>query len=217
MKQKVLVCWIALCLLVACPLGVSATASAETVQTQAAGETVAEAEVHASASQTPVSDRVVQFVGDHLSELFCMLAFVGSVLLAAVYKKGLLPLLRTGLSKVAGSLGEGIDSIQRTADALASRTDSSVGGLVERVEPMLDAARRAADHAQTLAIRLEALEAELSSAIEERQAAAVLLRGQLEMLYEFCMAVNLPQYQKDRLGQTYVRLIGAAEGEGDHA
>lgn len=215
MKNKVLGILLALGLLVACPFG----ASAETVEGEGAvaEQTVAEAVTEDRAAEAPVSDRVVQFFGDHLSEVLCALAFLGSVLLAAIYKKGLLPLLRTGLSKVAGSLGEGIDSLKDSADRLASRTDGSVTALVEKVEPMLEAARRAADHAQALAVRLEALETELALSKGEREASALLLRGQLEMFYEFFMAVNLPQYQKDKLGQTYVRLTKALEGEGGDA
>ena len=49
----------------------------------------------------------------------------------------------------------------------------------------------------------------------DRKDIKAVLSAQMDLFYQFFMAVNLPQYQKDQLGESYTRLKALTEASHD--
>lgn len=133
-------------------------------------------------------------------------AALGSIIIALSYKKGLLPLLRKGLGQLSNVLKGGLDKANASVEELKASNDTQMKALAEAVTPMLEKAAVAMEQAAAAQEKISALE---KSAVEEQNARKVLstvLSAQMEMFYQFFMAVNMPQYQKDKLGETYLQM-----------
>ena len=131
-------------------------------------------------------------VKEYATEIFCALSFVGSVLLAYAYKKGLLPIIKTGI----GAISATVSSIKESAEIAESKADDLSHGLSERLagaETCLGEIEGAMD---TLATRLDALQSDS----DDRRKIKIILAAQIDMLYSIFMTSSLPQYQKDEVG-----------------
>ncbi len=126
------------------------------------------------------------------AEILCALSFVGSLILAYAYKKGLLPIIKRGI----GAISATVSSIRETAERGESKTDELTRALCERLtstQISLDGIENAVD---TLGKRLDSLESDS----DEKKKMRVILSAQIDMLYSIFMTSSLPQYQKDEVG-----------------
>lgn len=131
-------------------------------------------------------------VKEYATEIFCALSFIGSILLAYAYKKGLLPIIKRGI----GAISTTVSTIKETAERGESKTDELSKKLSDRLagaEKCLGDIENAID---TLGTRLDGLQSDS----DERKQIKVILAAQIDMLYSIFMTSALPQYQKDEVG-----------------
>lgn len=158
-----------------------------------------------------VFEKIYADVSEYATEILCAMTFVGSLVLAFAYKKGLLPIVRGSLvsignavTKVKESVGEGTEKGAKLGESIEKgleNTKNVLDGLVEKISE-LD----------------KALEERLSNESERARESEVLrlvLLSQIDMLRDIFMSAALPQYQKDAVGERIAKMKGALEENGE--
>ncbi len=138
-------------------------------------------------------DALYRFFEEHIGEVFSVLAFIGSLIIMLVYKRGFLPLVERGIGTLCGKVGELKDA--------ASSVDGSANALSERAARAIECSEGALVKINEA---LAAVEERLEGAEESRSLAEsfrTVLSMQTDMLYEIFMAASLPQYLKDKVGE----------------
>lgn len=151
---------------------------------------------------------VYELVLAHVSEIFSLAAFCGSIILAVIYKSGLMPLMRDGLSglkNAAVKIKEATDSAElhnkESIDSIAARIDAleetftDMGKAFDRLADALSGYRSLGEHNKRI---------------------DTILEGELDMLYDIFMTSALPEYEKARVGERMTRLrevLNSDEGE----
>ena len=141
------------------------------------------------------ADTVYDFFSAHSAEAFSALSFLGAVILAIFYKKGLLPSLNKAIKSLGDSLKAGIDS----AKEMSTNTESNLGKFMESIQPTIAKLEGIPELVDKVVEENKKLEVELAKAENEREVLVQALKSESEMFYELFMASNLPQYQKDNV------------------
>lgn len=186
-------------LVIVLALGLSVTASAETLT---------EAE---EITEATVFDKLYTEVSEYAGEILCALAFIGSVVLAFAYKKGLMPIVKSSLVTIGNAMSKMKDSVNKNAERGEEMNREIASGLDGAVKVI-----------QTLGERIDALEKSLTERLadkdetaREREALSIIMTSQIDMLYEIFMSASLPQYQKDAIGEKIAKMKGALAKNGD--
>ena len=152
-------------------------------------------------------DEITAYAG----EILCALTFIGSLVLAVAYKKGLLPLIKGSLVSISNAVGK----IKETT----SESIENGSRMGEAIEKGLDGAREAL---AALSERVDELDLMLKDRLEseddlvkEREEMRLILNSQIEMLYDIFMTSALPQYQKDAIGEKISKMKGALSENAD--
>ncbi len=151
-------------------------------------------------------------ISSYASEILCTLTFIGSLVLAIAYKKGLLPLLERSLVTIGNAVGkikesakEGLDKGEALGVSIEKKlglTENMLSDIATRVEIM----RHALD---------ESLENKVQADLDKKQM-LIVMRAQIDMLYDVFMCSAIPQYQKDAIGEKIAAMKGAlAENDGE--
>ena len=173
-------------------------------------------EKEGGSSENPTfSDRIVRFFGDNCAEMLSALTLVSSLAIALLFKKGLLPALSSALKGLAGGLSQGVDEMGKMGEKLSQNTDTAMNRFTAAVTPTLAAMEQIAARADAMAQHTEDLEKALSQADGSRARMETVLRTQSELFYRFFMSANLPQYQKDALGDAYEKMNRLLTDSGD--
>lgn len=173
-------------------------------------------EKEGGSSENPTfSDRIVRFFGDNCAEMLSALTLVSSLAIALLFKKGLLPALSSALKGLAGGLSQGVDEMGKMGEKLSQNTDTAMNRFTAAVTPTLAAMEQIAARADAMAQHTEDLEKALSQADGSRARMETVLRAQSELFYRFFMSTNLPQYQKDALGDAYEKMNRLLTDSGD--
>lgn len=178
MKKKLIFMLLMLSLLLLLPL----SASAEEVVTEAAE------------SET-LSGSVAAFIEENTDELLGVLTFVSSLLVAFLYKTGLLPLLRNGISALSDTAGK----TGKLAETFTEEASEALRSLKESVAPATEAIKKTEDYLKTVKDALA--DAKLTQE-ETRE----ILAAETTLFYELLCSVNLPEEQKDSMRKSYYRL-----------
>lgn len=142
------------------------------------------------------------FLTENADTLLGLLTLVGSLLVAFLYKTGLLPMLRAGLRAIGDTLGKSRELTERfTEDAGAH-----IKSIEEHTRPVLAAVERSEAIIRALEERLGAMERALSESERDRKETAAILRTETELFYELLHSVNLPEAQKEAMTESYYRL-----------
>ena len=186
-------------LVIVLALGLSVTASAETLT---------EAE---EITEATVFDKLYTEVSEYAGEILCALAFIGSVVLAFAYKKGLMPIVKSSLVTIGNAMSKMKDSVNKNAERGEEMNREIASGLDGAVKVI-----------ETLGERIDALEKSLTERLadkdetaREREALSMIMTSQIDMLYEIFMSASLPQYQKDAIGEKIAKMKGALAKNGD--
>ena len=129
---------------------------------------------------------------ENADKIFSALAFVGTLILAFAYKKGLLP-----------TVSRAISGISAIAKAAKEETDRSIAEGDVRLAEVSAGLERTVD---VLAVteagvsRIEERLAELESVGTQAEALKAILSSQIDMLYDIFMASSIPEYQKEAVG-----------------
>jgi len=138
----------------------------------------------------------------YAGEILCALTFVGSVILAIAYKKGLIPLLKSSLV----SIGNAITKIKESTSENAKKSSE----IEKTIESNLNGAKNIlnslSDKVEELDVMLKEKFAYVDEAQQERQELKLILDSQIDMLYDIFMASALPQYQKDAVGEKIAKM-----------
>ena len=161
----------------------------------------------ANGERESVFSLVYGFALENADKIFSLLAFIGAIILSFAYKKGLFPFVRKALS----SLGAAVSSLREESEKNASLGNA----FMEDLKNKLGASEAALENAEK---RLSLLEEKISmaNAVSEKsdQLRAVML-AEVEMIYEIFISSSLPQYQKDRVGEAYLKMKSALLSEED--
>ena len=155
------------------------------------------------------AEEIYLAVTENADKILSLLALIGSLLVAFAYKRGLLPLLRGGLS----ALNEVVGSIK-------SKTDEG-GESVKRLEELIEMRLSAAEEVlSSIGERLESTLTEVRRA-EERapdgEELRRLISEEVELLYSIFMSSSLPAYQKDEVERRILAIreeLEANDGQG---
>ena len=149
-----------------------------------------------------VFSRVFEEVSSYATEIFCAMTFVGSLMLAYAYKKGLLPLVEQTLISIGSAvtkIKERTESGEIAAENLGIKLDEKLNdteklilSLAERVGEMNEA--------------LEEVKKSEQAKEENRKDLSVIVSAQVDMLYDIFMSSALPQYQKDAVGERVAQM-----------
>ena len=133
------------------------------------------------------------YVTDYSGEIMCALAFASSAVIAFLYKKGLLPTVKNGLSVIGNAVG----SMKSTVEKGESEAKAQSTRLIEMLDVTKDTVDGIREGLDTLADKLASIEGEKA----EQKRLRTILEGQTELLYDVFMSSSLPQYKKDEIGE----------------
>ena len=161
------------------------------------------------------SGLLLDFIEDKGDDICQYLSLVFSVVLAWLFKKGVLPSLSGSMGKLSNTLDGGISALLEQGKALSKNTEDKMHTFIETVTPTLEIIGQVAENEKRTDQLLLLLEKELEVSMADRKDIKAVLSAQMDLFYQFFMAVNLPQYQKDQLGESYTRLKALTEASHD--
>ena len=137
-------------------------------------------------------------VKENSDKILSALAFLGSLIIAFMYKKGLFPFVEKALASLSGAVVKLGNETQKNAD-MGNEFLSAISDKLEKCESII------AGFTDSLK-KLEAGLMEFSEEKGEREKLKLIMRAEVEMLNEIIMASSLPQYQKDRAGECFMKM-----------
>ena len=150
----------------------------------------------------PLSELMLDYVRSYTSEIFCSLTFIGSLITAFLYKKGLLPTLSEGINRIysiAVKSGESATELQK-------KSEERLESFLNTTLPLLEKAGELTEYAEELRQNTLTMKDELQREKAEREALSQVLSGQTELLYGVFMSANIPEFQKEQLAERYNRI-----------
>lgn len=140
-----------------------------------------------------VFDQLYKQMEANADKIFSVLAFLGTIAVGIAYKSNLIPLLREALTRLKGS----IDTVKEENDK--NNLENS-GKLEHILTSMAEINQSLAENSQQIA-RIKWEFESYNDLLREREAMKTLLEGQIDLLYSIFMSSDLPQYQKDEIGE----------------
>ena len=135
---------------------------------------------------------------DYLPEILSALAFIGSLLLAFFYKKGLLPLIKASLGALTGIVGE-----------VKKKTEEGEAVSRELNELLTERLGEAEGALNGLTEKFASLENALSAAESrslDKEKMTLIMTTQIELLYDIFMSSSIPQFQKETVGECVAKM-----------
>lgn len=173
-----------------------------------------------TASETDGPDRgagvsfaeiVGNFLDEHASEIFSALSLVGTVLLAWIARRGLLPAMKCGLDGLAA----GVDRLTDCAKRAEERQSRLLSDFLSDAEPVLAELSGMRELFAALSERTAELEKRIGEAAENDGKLTALNLAAVEMLKEVFTAAKLPVTSKEELAAIYRRALDAVENGGE--
>ena len=141
-------------------------------------------------------------VKSYATEIFCAMTFIGSLILAYAYKKGLMPLIEKTLISIGGSVAKikertesGAIATEELGASLTAKLETSevvINNMIEKINEMN----------QELS-QIKTSELERTDSCKEL---SIIVNTQIDMLYDIFMTSALPQYQKDAVGERVAKM-----------
>lgn len=154
-----------------------------------------------------VFDIAYGFFTENADKIFSCLAFIGALILSFAYKKGLFPFVEKALS----SLGGAVKALREETEKNSLEKNEFMKKLSEKLlasEKILEGSSR----------KISELEEKLSEAMalgDKTEEFRAVMLAEVEMIYDIFTSSSLPQYQKDKVGEAYLRMkraLGEKEG-----
>lgn len=139
-------------------------------------------------------------ISENSDKIFSLFSFLGTIIIAIIYKKGLMP----GLKKAVSSVSDALSAIKKESEktsAESSEYRGQINSLSEKTEEAIT--------------ELECLREELSveKSSRERGVLMRLLYGQIELLSDIFMSSSLPEYKKEEVGTRINKMKEAMKNE----
>ena len=129
----------------------------------------------------------------HADDIFSSLAFVGTLIIAVIYKRVLLPAVTGSIGSIGTALGKLREENEKNNAGTDSRLVSAENKLVSVEETL-----------EKLNSSLEAMRASVGNTDEVKRECNLMhlvMEAQVEMLENIFMCSALPQYQKDAVSE----------------
>lgn len=190
--KRLLIILIAVMLFISCGISVSASEVNNTEDVTENTDNVYENSEPSQENANPFAE-IYDYACEHADNIFSVLAFIGSIVLAFVYKKGLIP----ALSSALGNLRTSVKSISDTAEKTLVGSENAYTDFKSNMELI-------SKGLDTLCISVAELDNRLSAsekAADESEKIKMIMSAQVDMLYNIFMSSSLPQYSKDAVGE----------------
>ena len=151
-----------------------------------------------------LGEAVGDFLREHLSGILSGATLAVTLVASLAVRRRILPPLVEALSSLLGKSREAVGAITEGNEA----TRIAVDGVLQRAEELLTEARATAERADESSRALK-------ESLSDRGLLAKILTEQSTMLYELLMSANLPQYEKDRIGNAHAAVLDALRAEVD--
>lgn len=141
-------------------------------------------------------------VKSYATEIFCAMTFIGSLILAYAYKKGLIPMIEKALISIGGSVAK-IKERTESGAAANEELGASIAAKLERSEALVNELVDRMSKMNSELSEIKASELERSDICKEL---SVIVGTQIDMLRDIFMTSALPQYQKDAVGERVAKM-----------
>ena len=128
---------------------------------------------------------------EHSEKILGALTLIGSLILAFAYKKGLIPVVRSGLNALMEAVA-GIKEKTQENDMIYTEFSEILTGRLDNTEKTLE----------SLGTRIDGLTDSLKSAedtLDENAKLRIIMSAQVDMLYDIFVCSSLPEFQKERV------------------
>ena len=168
------------------------------VATSAASETAAEEEITSGDTSTETTysnlfEEIYEAMGEFSSEIASALAFLGSLIVAFAYKRGLMPTVKSSI----GAIGGTVSQLKDSTETYSRHQDELLTEFTQRLCRAEEVLERFGCAIDEIAAKAE----DGQSAAEDRANMKALMSAQIDMLYDIFMTSSLPQYQKDAVNE----------------
>ena len=151
-----------------------------------------------TATEENIFSALFETASANADKILSALAFLGSLLLAFAYRKGLFPFVERSLSALGTAVGNLGDEIKRN-ELQKTEFTSIINNKLASVEGLIT----------SFGEKIKTLEGELGSMEKERnerESMKLIMRTEVDMLFEIISASSLPQYQKDRANECFMKM-----------
>lgn len=156
-----------------------------------------------------VFSRVFEEIKNYATEIFCAMTFVGSLILAYAYKKGLLPLVEKALV----SIGSAVTNIkEKTESGELAAKDLGIQ-LTKRLDSAQELMLTLTERIQSMDEVLSEVKKKEDNKETDSKNLSLIVSAQIDMLYDIFMTSALPQYQKDAIGERVAVMKEALRGD----
>lgn len=165
--------------------------------------------IHSEVKDDPGEDFIPQDEGnfflflyegvmDNISEIFSLFSFIGTLVIAFIYKKGLLPLF----SKTVTGLKDGIGAIKEESESALSAGGQKIDLVRDKLSEIENTFSLFSESVTSLESKLAAEEALAS----ERKKLEIIMGSQIDLLYDIFMSSSLPEYKKEAVGAKFLQM-----------
>ena len=160
------------------------------------------------------TDEIVDEVGENVfttifnqlksyaTEIFCGMTFIGSLILAYAYKKGLIPLIEKTLVSISGAVAK----IKERTESGAIATEELGASLSEKLEKSEMIVNSMIDKIGEMNKELAQIKTSELERTDSCKELSIIVGTQIDMLYDIFMTSALPQYQKDAVGERVAKM-----------
>ena len=160
------------------------------------------------------TDEIVDEVGENVfttifnqlksyaTEIFCGMTFIGSLILAYAYKKGLIPLIEKTLVSISGAVAK----IKERTESGAIATEELGASLSEKLEKSEMIVNSMIDKIGEMNKELAQIKTSELERTDSCKELSIIVETQIDMLYDIFMTSALPQYQKDAVGEKVAKM-----------
>lgn len=190
---------LALCAVMILGFGTAASATSDSAVTE---ETTTESAPTDTAASN-IFEELYTAMSEFSGEIASALAFLGSLIVALAYRRGLMPAVKSGI----GAIGGAVSQLKDSAESHSKHQDELLEEFTERLcraEDVLERFGRAIDE---ITEKTE----DGQHAAEDRANMKALMSAQIDMLYDIFMTSSLPQYQKDAVNKRIVEMKEVVE------
>ena len=163
--------------------------------------TVNESNVEEELSENVFSE-IFEQIKSYATEIFCAMTFIGSLILAYAYKKGLLPLIE----KTLLSIGSSVSKIKERTESGAVATEELGASITAKLENSEALVNNMIDKIGEMNAELSQIKTSELERTDNCKELSIIVSTQIDMLYDIFMSSALPQYQKDAVGEKVAKM-----------
>ena len=182
-----------LCILLLCPLATAASAEEPTDGAPAVttAETVTDT-TREEASDATLGGAISDLLREHSAPILSAATFLLTLFISLLFKRRAVPALLESLTAILGKSREAVNAMAEGQE----REQAELAAILARAEALLAEVSNVAEAAEAAADTVR-------KSRDREEALTLILGEQSALLYELLMSANLPQYQKDKIGEAH--------------